>query len=738
MSHVKSEKCVGLNSFQNHIVPLYWEQCHNSKPFESPSTTSAANLVRDWEKHLSSSGVLTSTSEHTFLSERIVAREVLWMLRGIKEVFVFSWNGSAFVVNDNIEVRHVTQVTLKNVLTDICPYGSMIIHLQDFVSATVHASCHQLETTETLQAFASSVSSLLRVYCEKLLELERILIDQEETLTLAMLIQNLQPHFESISNVHSVFKQAVLNSVGKCSAQQGMCLINLLEQSLVDAEGASQRLVMPQTVKLYLDTIKPHIDFVDKFICTGTLEDVHQEFPIKQAENMTLEDPWYWKDSFYISSQEGSMFLKPLLESIISAGKSMEHLRFANRAVGCKPTHVVGSLHQDIVNRLQTRVVAQEDLHSKSSQVECEDIDSISKDILASLERTKSSELVGFELPAKAKAAENIVQLNCTLATIQQVVEELVKERCLAASAKFLNFFKLQSKLFENVETIHNHFLMLAGEVMDCFTGEVFSKLLSGTPEMWQNAPFLNFALQEALSWQSCPVAGNLDIRLKESAPKMWLDGFDNVVLRYSAAWPVTIVLTDPSLSVYNRVFTFLCKVKCAKFALEELRFQSLKPETPASSETTRQNAHALQLLKFQVFSFLNTFHDCLMKEALYGTKLAFDRDLKVAADLGTVIECHEKFVAKIYEQCLLGEKFVTIQQIILALLKLCIKLHVLWNKGIDHIIGSQIRDIGDNFIMFHVKFKHLAERFISHGHCDTSHILTFAVNSPCLQAVKV
>ncbi|KAG0416377.1 hypothetical protein HPB47_006474 [Ixodes persulcatus] len=737
MSLVRSEKWVGLNSVQNHVVSPYWEQRHNSKPFESPSTAASANLVREWEKYLSSSGVLTPTGEHTFLSERIVAREVLWMLRGIKEVFVFSWNGSAFVVNDNIQMQHVTQGTLKNFLAATCPYGSMIVHLQDFVSATVHASYHQLETTQTLQAFASSVSFLLRAYCEKLLALERILIDQEETLTLAMLIQELHPYLEGIANVHYIFKQAVLSSVGKTSAEQGICLLNLLERSLVDAEAAGQKLVMPQIVKLYLDTIKPYVDFVDKFISTGKLEDVYGEFLIKRAENMTLEDPRYWKDSFYISDQESFMFLSPLLESIISAGKSMEHLRFANHAAGSK---MAGSLHKDIVSKLEASVTVQErvDVNSKSSGVEFENMETVAKDIVASLETTKSSKLVGFEFPAKVKAVCSVGQLNCALPTIQRVIEQLVKERCSAASAKFLGFFKLQSKLFESVETVHNHFLMLAGEVMDCFTAEVFSKLLSGTPEMWQNGPFLNFALQEALAWQACPIVGNLDIHLKDSAPKMWLDGFDNVVLRYSAAWPVTIVLTDASLKVYNRVFTLLCKVKCAKFALEELHFRSLEPTHAGSSKRLRQNAHALQLLKFQVFSFLNAFHDCLMKEALYGSKLAFDRDLRDAADLDTVIECHENFVAKIYEQCLLGEKFVAIQQVILALLKLCIKLHVLWNKGIEHIIGSQIKDIWDNFLMFHVKFRHVAECFISSGHCDTSRVLAFAANSPFLQAVKL
>lgn len=740
MSVAQSEGCFTQKYLEDNVVAAYWVHQAAVEHFQTSSSTVSVNLAKEWENYLNNSGVLTP-SDHTFLSERLLLRELLWMLRGAKESFAFSWDGTEYALNENVQLRHATQVSLKNVVNEMCPYGGMSVRLRDFVFSVAHACTPQHRTTQTSQAFASSVALQLAYFDQKLSNLERVLIRQEKTLTLLMFIEEIEPHLQRLAHMYDILEQAVLNSQAKSPAQQVTKLLGCLELAMENASGVAQVHLLHLILKLYLDTIRPYIDFVDNFISSGILEDPYGEFVIKRAQDITFDDSRYWKESLYVSelgSCGGSEILGSLLDAIISAGKSMEHLKLAGLVSNYKLIAPQGTLYHDILNELQKEAKLEQasDNLVQVPRWESGHPGAIFGDVNRWLETTKFSGLVTLDRLSESRAP--CISFNCTFSTVQRTVQQLVRESCAVNSAKFLDFLMLQSKLSEHIGTVHDYFLMFAGDIMHSFTTEVFSKLLSGASEARLNAPFLNFALQETMLWHDSPMAKNLSIQLRECTSKLWLDSFDAVVLKYEVAWPVTIVLTSASLNTYNQVFTFLCKVKCAKFILEELRFQPLEQNAQGLPTIFKQHAHSLHLLRFQVFSFLKGLHDCLMQDALYDSKLVFDRDLRNATNLGAVIECHEKFVARLSQQCLLGQQFSEIQKIILALLKLCVNLQVLWNKGVRNIAPSQIGTIQQSFLMFHAKFKHQAKVYADRRHREPSKVLAFAANLQHLQFVQV
>lgn len=723
-------------ALEDCILPPYWNR-NNNRPVVTPAhTTLSSNLVEEWETYLNSHGVLTPTGEHRILSERILLREVLWMLSGTKELFAFSWNGIEFVVNDNFKLTHLTQAAVKNSLEEVCRYASYVAHLQDFISATAGVGAERSVVTLTFQAFANSVSEQLVPYNRHLVDLEKTLIEQKETFTLLMLLRDMRPYFECVRHMHDIYRSISPIDSTTSPVQRTVKLLSVLERALESATILSQH--RPQTLRLYLDTLKPFIDFVDELSSTGKLTDPYQEFPIRRAHEITFEDPTYWKESLYICDSDYlDTIMGPHLLPLTSAGKSMEHLTHAMQGKSAVPRSMPGTLYTSIISNM---------LHTRSN-AKCEaDKPKTLENVAEVLEEiVRWTEQIGFSGLVNVARERTLFETNsvthnvtCTLYQVQQAITTAVTERCRQNSAKFLHYLKSECNLFKQVDTVHSHFLMFAGEIMHLFTSEVFLKLLLDTPEMWQNLSFLNFALHEALSWHCQPVSflKKLSMRLKGNFAKVQLDGFDNVVLRYDVSWPMSIVLTETTLDLYNRIFIFLCKVKCAKFALEELHFQELHEGYVRETMTMKQVALTLQLLRFQVLTFLNSFHACLMQEVLHSSKLAFDKELDSATDLDTVIKCHEGFVAKVFRQCLLSEPFSQLREPLLSFLNLCIKLHIVWNKGLSNVPWSEVKSLHDSFITQHSMFKCTAKLYAKRGYADSSQLLTFALDTPYLYIV--
>lgn len=722
----------------DNVLQPYWDwgQYH---PVEAPAcSTISANLSKEWEKYLNSCGVLTPPGEHRILSERLLLREALWMLRGTKELFAFSWNGTEFVVNDNFKLTHLTQAAVKNSLEEVCRCASYVVHLQDFISATAGVGEETSVVTLTYQAFANSISEQLAPYNKRLAEIEKLLIKQEETFTLLMLFRDMHSYFESVRHMHDIYSCILPTDSTTSPVQSTVKLLCVLERALESATVLSQH--RSQTVSLYLDTLKPFIDFVDELSSTGKLTDPYQEFPIRRARDVTFEDPTYWKTSLYVCN---SYYLNTIMGShllpLTSAGKSIEHLMHAMQSKNVVQKSILGTLYTSIISNIPCSASKVENEANQAAT-----LTNVSELFEKINQWTKQ---IGF-FDLTHVASENMLvktgsvtcNLTCTLYQIQQAVTTAVTERCRQNSAKFLRYLQSDCELPKQIDTVHSHFLMFAGEVMHMFTFEVFMKLLSDTPETWQSLSFLNFALQEALSCHSRPVSflKKLNIRLRGSFAKAPLEGFDNVVLRYDVAWPMSIVLTETTLDLYNRIFVFLCKVKCAKFALEELHFQELRKSCVKETMATMRVAHFLQFLRFQALTFLNSFHACLMQEVLHSSKLAFDKELDSAADLDTVIKCHESFVAKVFRQCLLSDQFNQLREPLLSFLKLCIKFHVLWNRGVENVRLSEVKSIHNGFVRHHADFKATAIAYVRRGYAESSPLLTFCLDTPYLRVLSI
>ncbi|XP_037519993.1 gamma-tubulin complex component 5 [Rhipicephalus sanguineus] len=720
-------------TLEGNVLNPYWNWCHNH-PVEAPAhTTISSNLVKEWEKYLNSCGVLTPPGEHRILSERLLLRETLWMLRGTKELFAFSWNGTEFVVNDNFKLTHLTQAAVKNSLEEVCRYASYVAHLQDFISATAGVGEETSVVSLTYQAFANSVAEQLVPYNRLLVDIEKVLIEQKETFTLMMLFRDMHPYFESVRHLHDIYSSVLPSDSTTSPVQSTVKLLSVLERALESATILNQH--RSQTVSLYLDTLKPFIDFVDELSSTGKLTDPYQEFPIRRARDVTFEDPTYWKSSLYICDSDYlNTIMGPHLLPLTSAGKSMEHLMHATQSKNPVQRSMPGTLYTSIINNIPHSASKVESEANQAATLRnvaeiFEEINQWTKQIGFFGLINVASEHMSIKMDSVTR------NLTCTLYQVQQAITTAVTERCRQNSAKFLHYLQSECELSKQIDTVHSHFLMFAGEIMHLFTSEVFLKLLSDTPETWQNLSFLNFALQEALSChcQPVPFCKKLSMRLKGSFAKVPLDGFDNVVLRYDVAWPMSIVLTETTLDLYNRIFVFLCKVKCAKFALEELHFQELHKSYVKETMTMKRVARFLQLLRFQVLTFLNSFHACLMQEVLHSSKLAFDKELESATDLDTVIKCHEGFVAKVFRQCLLSDQFSQLREPLLSFLKLCTKLHVLWNRGMENIPWSEVKSIHDGFIRHHAAFKSTAIAYVRRGYEDSSQLLTFGLDTPYL-----
>ncbi|CAL1537511.1 unnamed protein product, partial [Lymnaea stagnalis] len=95
---------------------------------------------------------------------------------------------------------------------------------------------------QTYQAFVTCVSQFLSDFRAKLLELEKVIMKQEELMSLAMLSSKLQPWFDKVQTVHSVYVSGVA-SVSSEDARQSSSncfkaahLLDILYQALFELD----------------------------------------------------------------------------------------------------------------------------------------------------------------------------------------------------------------------------------------------------------------------------------------------------------------------------------------------------------------------------------------------------------------------------------------------------------------------------------------------------------------------
>ncbi|XP_054255353.1 gamma-tubulin complex component 5 [Indicator indicator] len=354
---------------EQHVVPQYWT---GRAPRFSHSLHLHSNLAAVWDHHLYTSDALYVPEERTLVTETQVIRETLWLLSGVKKLFIFELNDGKVAVQNDIIVTHLTHNCLRSVLEQIAAYGQVVFRLQKFIDEVMGHSPESImqgtvstpkKTTEapfrTYQAFMWALYKYFISFKEELTEIEKCIINKDKTVTLSIVIDKLSPRLAQLKVLHKVFSTGVAEVPPDTrNVVRASHLLNTLYKAILeyDSVGEASEQTVSLLFSLWVETVRPYLQTVDEWIVHGNLFDPAKEFIIQRNKNVPVNhrDFWYATYTLYsvsekteneekmsdnASASSGSdqapsstqhtmvSFLKPVLKQIIMAGKSMQLLK---------------------------------------------------------------------------------------------------------------------------------------------------------------------------------------------------------------------------------------------------------------------------------------------------------------------------------------------------------------------------------------------------------------------------
>ncbi|XP_075056188.1 gamma-tubulin complex component 5 isoform X3 [Mixophyes fleayi] len=637
---------------EQHIVPQYWTA--RASRF-SHSSHLHSNLAAIWDQHLYTTDPLYTPEEKTFVTETQVIRETLWLLSGVKKLFIFHLNDGKVTVRSDIVVTHMTHNCLRSVLEQIAAYGQVVFRLQKFMDeVTGHCSENSLPGTlptpkkaaeapfRTYQAFMWALYKYFMSFKEELAEIEKCIINKDETVTLALVVDKLAPRLAQLKVLHKVFSTGIAEVPPDTrNVVRASHLLNTLYKAILEYDNVGE--ASEQTVSLlfflWVETVRPYLEIVDEWIVHGHLFDPAKEFIIQRNKDVPVNhrDFWYATYTLYSVSEKtenedkmsdnasGSSgsdqapasrqhtmvsFLRPVLKQIIMAGKSMQLLK----NLKCKLLQQQDfsrdadrkSLYTLFLESVQSRLQ-----HGKDSASDIITEQQVNKQSLIKMQSivAKHLELNDVHDPLLAinfarlyleqsdfletftcgdvsvdRSSESVTCQSFEL-TLRSCLYPHIDKQYLECCGNLMQTLKEEYKLVEYLQSMRNFFLLEAGDTMYDFYTSIFDKIRE--KESWQNVVFLNVQLQEAVGQRYPEDSTRLSIffenvdLVKKKLPVHTLDG---IVLSYKVPWPVDIVISSECQKIYNQIFLLLLLIKWAKYSLDVLQFNELVNTTEKES----------------------------------------------------------------------------------------------------------------------------------------------------------
>uniref|UniRef100_A0A8C2N7H0 Gamma-tubulin complex component n=1 Tax=Capra hircus TaxID=9925 RepID=A0A8C2N7H0_CAPHI len=774
---------------EQHVVHQYWTVRSSRFPH---SLHLHSNLATVWDQHLYSSDPLYVPDDRVFVTETQVIRETLWLLSGVKKLFIFQLIDGKVTVRNNIIVTHLTHSCLRSVLEQIAAYGQVVFRLQEFIDEVMgHSSESMLpgngsvpkKSTEapfrTYQAFMWALYKYFINFKEELAEIEKCIISNDTTVTLAIVVDKLSPRLAQLKVLHKVFSTGVAEVPPDTrNVVRASHLLNTLYKAILEYDNVGE--ASEQTVSLlfslWVETVRPYLQTVDEWIVHGHLCDSAREFIIQRNKNVPVNhrDFWYATYTLYSTENEEKMsdnasassgsdqglssrqhtmvsFLKPVLKQIIMAGKSMQLLKNlqCTESTTCQATARDAerkSLYALFLESVQSRLRHGEDFTAQAlteqratretlikmqsiaeRHLELEDVhDPLLAINFARLYLEQSDfheKFAGGDVCVD-RSSESVTCQTFEL-TLRSCLYPHIDKQYLDCCGNLMRTLKKDYRLVEYLQAMRNFFLMEGGDTMYDFYTSIFDKIRE--KETWQNVSFLNVQLQEAVGQRYPEDSSRLSI------------SFENVDTAKKKL-PVHI-LDGLTLSYKVCVFLLLLQIKWAKYSLDVLLFGELanpadksqrkegllgNPDTAAhlgpQKEPVRLQVHRMFLLRVKLMHFVNSLHNYIMTRILHSTGLEFQHQVEEAKDLDQLIKIHYRYLSTIHDRCLLREKVSFVKEAIMKVLNLALMFAEGWQAGLGAWQMESIEKMESDFKNCHMFLVTILNKAVCRGsfpHCE-------------------
>ncbi|XP_074256259.1 gamma-tubulin complex component 5 isoform X6 [Saimiri boliviensis] len=757
---------------EHHVVHQYW----TARPSQFPHSLHLhSNLAAVWDQHLYTSDPLYVPDDRVLVTETQVIRETLWLLSGVKKLFIFQLIDGKVTVRNNIIVTHLTHSCLRSVLEQIAAYGQVVFRLQEFIDEVMgHSSESMLPGSgsvpkkspeapfRTYQAFMWALYKYFISFKEELAEIEKCIINNDATITLAIVVDKLSPRLAQLKVLHRVFSTGVAEVPPDTrNVVRASHLLNTLYKAILEYDNVGE--ASEQTVSLlfslWVETVRPYLQTVDEWIVHGHLWDGAREFIIQRNKNVPVNhrDFWYATYTLYSvsekteseekmsdnasassgsdqgpSSRQHTMvsFLKPVLKQIIMAGKSMQLLKNLQCAESTTCQAAARGFHH--VGQPGLELLTSGDPPASASQ----------RTGITDAERKSLYTLFLESVQSRLRHGEDSTP---HVLTEQQATKE--------------NLIKMQSIAERHLELDDVHDPLLAinfarmyleqSDFHEKFAGDDVCVDRSSESVTCQTFELtLRSCLYPHIDKQYLDCCGNLMQTLKKdyslsisfenvdtAKKKLPVHILDGLTLSYKVPWPVDIVISLECQKIYNQVFLLLLQIKWAKYSLDVLLFGELvstaeKPRPKEGlvheqntvtqfgpqKEPVRQQIHRMFLLRVKLMHFVNSLHNYIMTRILHSTGLEFQHQVEEAKDLDQLIKIHYRYLSTIHDRCLLREKVSFVKEAIMKVLNLALMFADGWQAGLGAWQMESIEKMESDFKNCHMFLVTILNKAVCRG----------------------
>ena len=320
---------------KENVVQSYWQNTEiESLDIGDYQYSKGSNsMCTNWEISKMKSCHRKSISDKKLITEKVLVRETLWMLQGIKELHVYPFKDGKYNVNQNIVLNHLTHETLLQYLTSFTQIGNQVSELKNYIDT---ATSGDGSYTKTFCAFGFGIGRYLTERNCTLAKLEKDIIENDHTVTLSVLKEELANDSSKIVCIHELYRAGVVADRELFSdiTEQLVHFFDVFYQSLLsfDALGNAGIDKIVIILPIFLDACLPYLDDIDHWMTTGELPyNNDNEFFVIKANTIKRGESNYWRETFKIKEKvSGSVstplvpdFIKPISKQILLAGKSL-------------------------------------------------------------------------------------------------------------------------------------------------------------------------------------------------------------------------------------------------------------------------------------------------------------------------------------------------------------------------------------------------------------------------------
>ncbi|KAF8792059.1 gamma-tubulin complex component 2-like isoform X2 [Argiope bruennichi] len=534
--------------------------------------------------------------------------DILFCLVGIDGDYVYSKK----VDGDKriFLVDESANIALKLLVQNMMPMFSHYSTIINFIEKNIH-----YEQGLVNHALAAAMRIFLKDYFVLVSQLENQHI--QRNLTLQKMWFYLQPSLATMETIADI--ASILNE-GECF---GGTVLSVLHDNTASLTGSSKSREICHTLTRAASL--PYFEFLEKWIYKGIISDYYSEFLVEDNELIKKEDlpteysDAYWEKRYTIRFHQIPVFLSKAADMILRTGKYLNVIRQCGKPVNCP-------------------------------------------DAKAIVYTTRESQYVEYIEPAYHFASKKLLDVLMDDADLKRRLLS-VKHYFLLDQGDFIVQFmdmaeeELQKDIDDIMPSRLESLLELALRTSvvneDKYKDDVRVELL----------PY--DLLTQMFKILQIPTDVQNEYRNTES---MMLTGLEAFVFDYEVKWPLSLVINRKALAYYQILFRHLFYCKHIERLLG--RVWSLNKRTKSLPRSEMCHYASAFALRQRMFNFIQNLDYYLTLEVIEPHWNDFFRKISQVTNVDEVLFCHNDFLEKCVEDCMLANP--KLFQVLATLMTLC------------------------------------------------------------------